>query len=105
MIDARFTTDVRISHSEIYDFLAERGFMPCNLYAFLTGFLLREYAQAPYRYSIGESGDDGDTQNPDKLGEHVGECFKYKNPNQGIRNYKEKYIEIMSREQKAFPLC
>ena len=102
MIDARFTTDVRISHSEIYDFLAERGFMPCNLYAFLTGFLLREYAQAPYRYSIGESGDDGDTQNPDKLGEHVGECFKYKNPNQGIRNYKEKYIEIMSREQKAF---
>ena len=105
MIDARFTTDVLISHSEIYDFLAERGFMPCNLYAFLTGFLLREYAQAPYRYSIGESGDDGDTQNPDKLGEHVGECFKYKNPNQGIRNYKEKYIEIMSREQKAFPLC
>lgn len=102
MIDARFTTDVRISHSEIYDFLAERGFMPCNLYAFITGFLLREYAQAPYRYSIGESGDDGDTQNPDKLGEHVGECFKYKNPNQGIRNYKEKYIEIMSREQKAF---
>lgn len=102
MVDARFTTDVRISHSEIYDFLAERGFMPCNLYAFLTGFLLREYAQAPYRYSIGEGGDDGDTQNPDKLGEHVGECFKYKNPNQGIRNYKEKYIEIMSREQKAF---
>lgn len=102
MIDARFTTDVRISHGEIYDFLAERGFMPCNLYAFLTGFLLREYAQPPYRYSIGEGGDDGDTQNPDKLGEHVGECFKYKNPNQGIRNYKEKYIEIMSREQKAF---
>ena len=102
MIDTRFVTDVRISHSEIYDFLAERGFMPCNLYAFLTGFLLGEYAQPPYRYSIGEGGDDGDTQNPDKLGEHIGECFKYKNPNQGIRNYKEKYIEIMSREQKTF---
>lgn len=102
MIDARFTTDVRISYVEIYDFLAERGFMPCNLYAFLTGFLLQEYAQAPYRYSIGEGGDDGDTQNPDKLGDHIGECFKYRNPNQGVRNYKEKYIEIMSREQKAF---
>ena len=102
MIDTRFMTDVRISHTEIYDFLAERGFMPCNLYAFLTGFLLREYAQAPYRYSIGESGDDGDTQDPDKLGDHIGECIKYENPNQGIRNYKEKYIEIMSKEQKAF---
>ena len=102
MIEARFTTDVRLSHTEIYDFLTEQGFMPCNLYAFLAGFLLREYSQAPYRYSIGEGGDDGDTQNPDKLGEHIGECFKYKNPNQGIRNYKEKYIEIMSREQKAF---
>lgn len=102
MVDTRLATDVRISHTEIYDFLAERGFMPCNLYAFLAGFLLREYSQAPYRYSIGEGGDDGDTQNPDKLGDHIGECFKYKNPKQGIRNYKEKYIEIMSREQKAF---
>ena len=102
MIEARFLSDVRISHAEIYAFLAERGFMPCNLYAFLTGFLLKEYSEAPYRYGIGESGDDGDTQNPDKLGEHIGECFKFVNPNQGIRNYKEKYIEIMSQEQKAF---
>lgn len=102
LISSRFVTDVRISHSEILSFLFDRGFMPCNLYAFLTGFLLKEYSEAPYRYGIGENGDDGDTQNPDKLSEHIGECFKYMNPDQGIRNYKEKYIEIMSQEQKAF---
>lgn len=102
MIEARLMADARVSHSEIYDFLADRGFMPCNLYAYLVGFLLSEFAQAPYRYGIGENGDDGDTQSPDKLGDHIGECFKYKNPNQGIRNYKEKYIETMSPEQKAF---
>ncbi len=103
MMETRFLTDVRISHTEIYDFLMRRGFMPCNLYAFLTGFLLSDYSEPPYRYGIGESGEEGDTQNPDKLGEHIGECIKYKNPNlPPIRNYKEKYIEIMSQEQKAF---
>ena len=103
LIETRFLTDVRISHTDIYDFFLELGFMPCNLYAFLAGFLLSDYAEAPYRYGIGESGDEGDTQNPDKLGDHIGECFKYKNPDlPPIRNYKEKYIEIMSKEQKAF---
>ena len=103
MISAQFLTDVRVAHTEIYDYLIDLGFMPCNLYAFLTGFLLREYSEAPYRYGIGESGEEGDTLNPDKLGDHIGECFKYKNPDlPPIRNYKEKYIEIMSQEQKAF---
>lgn len=103
LIETRFLTDVRISHTEIYAFLVDHGFMPCNLYSFLAGFLLSEYAGAPYRYGIGESGDEGDTQNTDKLGEHIGECFKYKNQDlPPIRNYKEKYIEIMSPEQKAF---
>lgn len=103
MVNARFLTDVRIAHTEIYEFLADLGFMPCNLYAFLTGFLLSEFAQPPYRYGIGESGDEGDTQNQEKLGDHIGECLKYKSPDlPKIRNYKEKYIEIMSQEQKAF---
>lgn len=103
LISNRFGSDVRIAHTEIYSFLEQLGFMPCNLYAYLAGFLMKEYAQPQYRYGIGESGEEGDVQNPDKLGEHIGECFKYKNPDlPSIRNYKEKYIEIMSKEQKAF---
>ena len=104
MIQSHFNTDIRVSHEEIYDFLAERGFMPCNLYAFLTGFLLKEYAGEPYRYGIGETGEAGDIQTPDYLGDHIGECFKRKNPSQGIEDnrYKKKYLEIMSISQKAF---
>lgn len=102
LIKTRFMTDVRISHVEIYYFLQNLGFMPCNLYAFLAGFLLREYASAPYRYGIGENGDDGDTQSEEKLAEHIGECFKHCNPTQNVSHYREKYIEIMSQEQKAF---
>ncbi|MBR0282733.1 MAG: hypothetical protein IJQ81_14315, partial [Oscillibacter sp.] len=104
MIQSRLATDIRVSHEEIYDFLAERGFMPCNLYAFLTGFLLKEYAGEPYRYGIGEAGEQGDIQTPDYLGDHIGECFKRQNPSQGIEDnrYKKKYLEIMSVPQKAF---
>ena len=104
MIQSRLDKDIRVSHEEIYDFLTERGFMPCNLYAFLTGFLLKEYAGEPYRYGIGEMGEQGDIQTPDYLGDHIGECFKRKNPSQGIEDnrYKKKYLEIMSVPQKAF---
>lgn len=97
---SHFETDIRISQVDIYDFLLRRGFAPCNLYAFLTGFLLKEYAGEPYRYGIGESGEEGDTMDAKKLSEHIGECIKhYRAP---INNYKEKYIEIMSVEQEAF---
>lgn len=96
----RFETDIRIAQTEIFDFLIDKGFTPCNLYSFLTGFLLKEYAGEPYRYGIGESGEGGDRMSVDKLSEHVGECIKHRN--QPIKNYKEKYIEIMTAEQKAF---
>ena len=93
-------SDIRISQKEIYTFLDKRGFMPCNLYAFLTGFLLKEYSTAPYRYGIGESGEDGDTMNAEKLGEHIGEYFNLQiKPD---NKYKDKYIEIMSVDQKAY---
>lgn len=99
-IQSKLETDIRVSQKEIYEFLAVRGFTPINLYAFLTGFLLKEYAHAPYRYGIGESGDDGDTMSPEKLGEHVGEYFII--CNKPDNKYKDKYIEIMSVDQKAF---
>lgn len=99
-IQSKLETDIRVSQKEIYEFLSDRGFTPINLYAFLAGFLLKEYAHAPYRYGIGESGDDGDTMSPDKLGEHIGEYFVIRN--KPDNKYKDKYIEIMSVDQKAF---
>jgi hypothetical protein len=100
LITGKFGNDVRISIGEIFDFLMEQGFMPCNLYAYLTGFLLREYSDEPYRYGIGIAGDDGGKMTAEKLGDYIGEYIKHKtNP---IKNYKEKYIEIMTQDQKAF---
>lgn len=99
-ISERFKKDVRISIGEIFDFLMTQGFMPCDLYAYLTGFLLKEYADEPYRYGIGTAGDDGGKMTPEKLGEYIGEYIKHKN--KAISNYKEKYIEIMTQDQKVF---
>lgn len=93
--------EIRISQVEIFRFLMERGFMPCNLYAFLTGFLLKEYNSEKYRYGIGNGGDGGDRMNAEILSAHIGEAIKQCAPNPP-RNYKEKYIEIMTPEQKAF---
>lgn len=100
LIDERFQTEVRISIGEIFDVLMSKGFMPCDLYAYLTGFLLKEYADEPYRYGIGSAGDDGGKMSSEKLGDFIGEYIKHKN--KAINNYKEKYIEIMTQDQKAF---
>jgi hypothetical protein len=99
-VHGKLDSDIRVSQKEIYNFLGERGFTPCNLYAFLTGFLLKEYSVAPYRYGIGESGEDGDTMSEEKLGEHIGEYFNLLN--KPDNKYKDKFIEIMSVDQKAF---
>ena len=74
----------RIAIGDIFDALMEQGFMPCNLYALLTGFLLKEYSADTYRYSDGETGDK---MSVDKLAEIVGEYIKHKNT--PIARYKE----------------
>ena len=72
--------------------------MNCGpLSVLLTGFLLKEYAVDAYRYSDGEIGD---RMSADKLAEIVGEYIKHKNT--PIPRYKDKYIEVMTKEQKAF---
>jgi hypothetical protein len=96
-IKAAFDSDGRIAIGDIFDALMEQGFMPCNLYAFLTGFLLKEYAVDPYRYSDGETGDK---ISEEKLAEITGEYIKHKYT--PIPRYREKFIEIMTREQMAF---
>lgn len=101
LIATRLAADARVSISEIFDYLTEQGFMPCNLYAYLTGFLLKEYAQEPYRFGVGTSGDDGGRMTVEKLAEFIGEYIKHKGV-KPIRNYHEKYIEVMTQEQKLF---
>lgn len=97
LIRDAFERDGRISIGAIYDELMRHGFMPCNLYAFLTGFLLKDYAVDTYRYSDGETGD---RMSVDKLAEIIGEYVKHKNT--PIPRYRDKYIEIMTKEQMAF---
>jgi len=76
---------------------APYGFMPCSLSAFLMGFLLKEYAKETYRYS---DGDVNEALGVDKLKDMIDECIKLKNtPN--VR-YKDKYIVLMTQEDREF---
>lgn len=100
MIKTEIDKNVRISFDDIFKFLLERGFMPLNIYAFLTGFLLKEYAADPYRYSGGIDGNMGGAMTAQKLAECVGESIKQAfNP---ARNYRPKFLEIMSENQRQF---
>lgn len=83
----------QISIGEIYDFLENKyGFAPCNLSAFITGFLLKEYSSEPYRYSDSSSGHEPMT--PEKLAEMIGNYIG-KTP-------KPTYIVKMTPDEKAF---
>lgn len=97
LIKQTFDRDRRIAIGDVFDALMEQGFMPCNLYAFLTGFLLKEYADDTYRYSDGETGDK---MSIDKLAEIIAEYIKHKTT--PILRYKQKFIEVQTREQMAF---
>lgn len=95
-----FQKDVRIQIGEIFSVLMENGFMPCNLYSFLTGFLLKEYTGEEYRYGVGIGGDEGGKMTSEKLGDYIGEYIKHVNT--PIKNYREKYLEVMTQNQKTF---
>ena len=102
LIEDKLAKDVRISFDEIFAHLLERGFMPLNIYAFLTGFLLKEYAADPYRFSAGLDGNQGGAMTAKKLAECVGESIAQAlNPK---KNYRPKYLEIMSQNQRQFML-
>ena len=71
LIQDSFDRDGQISIGEIYDHLETvYGFAPCNLSAFITGFLLKEYGGEPYRYS--DSTGSHEAMTPDKLSEMIG---------------------------------
>lgn len=100
LIKTAIEKNVRISFDEIFDKLVEKGFMPLNIYAFLTGFLLKEYAGDPYRFSAGVDGNFGGAMTVQKLAEYIGESIKqFQTP---VKNYRPKFLEIMSRNQRRF---
>ena len=100
-IKQKFESDGRVDISKIFELLEENGFMPNNLYAYLTGFLLKEYADgSKYDYSVGAVGETAGSMTVDRLGTDIGDCIKQANT--AAKGFKERYISIMSPGQKRF---
>lgn len=94
-----FESAGRISIRTIYGLLQGKpyGFMPCNLSAFILGFVLKEYTEGAYSWSDGLTND---ALNIEKLKEMVAEIINLQiTPNP---RYKDKYIVAMTAEEKAF---
>jgi len=87
----------RVSVLEIFEELMGYGFMPANLYGFMTGILLKDYADAKYRWSDGQAAE---TMTPEKLAESIADAIKH--VNQPIRNYREKFIVLMTEAERSF---
>lgn len=91
--------DGRVSIRSIYELLKKRptAFLPCNITAFILGFLLKEYRGGKYSWSDNLTRDE---MTATKLKEIVEEVVKNDlTPNP---RYRDKYIVTMSREEKTF---
>ncbi len=99
VIEKKFKEEGRISIADVYDSLkiAPYGFMPCNLTAFIMGFLLKEYANDAYSWTDGMSSD---VMSVAKMKETIAEIIKHNMT--PIPRYKNKYIVTMTKEEKAF---
>lgn len=99
VIKAKLDTNTRVSIADIYDVLTDApfGYMPCNLSAFILGFVLREYANDAYNWT-----DDLTTvpMSVDKLKEMIDEIIKQQQT--PSPKYRNKYIVAMSPEQREF---
>ncbi|MGI6689721.1 MAG: hypothetical protein ACOX63_02545 [Christensenellales bacterium] len=99
VINNAFEEAGRVSVAEIYQSLqqAPYGLIPCNLTAFVMGFLLKEYANDNFSYSDGVTND---VLSIDKLKDMVSDILKHHlTP---IPRYKDKFIVTMTPEEKAF---
>ena len=99
LIENEFKKSDRITISTIYSFLKQEpyGFMPCNLTAFIMGFVLKEYSNGVYSYS------DNITTVPldaEKLSLMISEIIKQDNTQD--KRYKDKYIVTLTEEERAF---
>jgi hypothetical protein len=97
-IKAELAQNSKIAIKDILKFLCdEYGFVPSNLYSFMTGFLLKEYANDTYRLS---DEANNEKMSIDKMKEIVDEAFKqFYAPNS---RYRDKFIRIMSHEEQLF---
>ena len=96
-IGKKFRDEGRISIDDITEFLIAQGYMPCNVYAYLTGFLLRNYSRDPYRWSDEATGGP---MTKEKLSEII--AASYKQITAPNNRYRPVFIQIMTPEQKAF---
>ena len=94
-IQEAFKDEGQISIGEICDLLQDDyGFAPCNLTAFIIGFLLKEYGDEQYRYTDSSGGHEQMT--PEKLAEMIGNYIS-KTPKP-----RPTYIVKMTTEEMAF---
>ena len=94
-----FNLNGRISIADIYNVVKNKpyGFMPCNLTAFLLGFILSDYKDGNYSWSDGLTND---ALNVEKLKEMIDDIIKQQiTPNP---RYKDKYIVAMTEKEKKF---
>lgn len=101
LMRTKLRRDGRISIRTIFETLtlseAPYGFMPCNLSAFILGFLLKEYCGGKYTWSDDTTSDE---LTVDKMKEMIHEILQQeKTPNP---RYRDKYIVTMPQEVKAF---
>lgn len=99
IIREKFKKDTRVSIVDIYDSLKEEpfGLLPCNLTAFVMGFVLKDYANVAFNWT-----DDLTTvpMSIEKLKEMIEEVIKQQQiPS---NKYRPKYIVEMSPEQREF---
>ncbi|MCM1042981.1 MAG: hypothetical protein NC350_02085, partial [Corallococcus sp.] len=93
LIQENFNKNGQIAIGDIYDYLTDEfGYSPCNMTAFVVGFLLKEYNSEPYRCIDAEGYPDGMT--PDKLSEMIGNYISGKK--------KPAYIVKMTQEERTF---
>lgn len=99
LIEEEYKAHDRISISQIYDMLKSEpyGFMPCNLTAFILGFILKEYANGSYSYSDNVTTNTLDTVN---LATMISEIIKQENTPD--KRYKEKYIVTLTDSERSF---
>jgi hypothetical protein len=96
-IEKAFEQTGNISIRELYLILEEDyGFAPSNLSAFIAGFLLKEYANDPYRAS--DSMGSTESMRPDKMAEMLGNYIG----NAALNKYKDTYIVKMTADEMAF---
>lgn len=97
-IKNKLAAQKEVSIKEIFDMLKEweTGFIPCNITAYVMGFILKEYIDGSYRWS--------DVSQADELTEEKLKSMIKNLLNNEINpgKYKDEYITFLSDEENAF---